>query len=371
MVDAATALAPGSAPVLCGALPARGGCYGICVGTGSSTCREARDGACVMYREMGADEEYSVDGERRRTNDSMQGMERVRAPEDTCTPSSSAASGKCEQTSCTVLINGQIYCSKCSKLDEHLVDGKCVAADGEDKCTPKSRTADGTCASCAQGYFLNRGGCYKIGQAPGNAICTDEAPSEQQGECKTCALGYFKNPADVAAGTPPCIACNDTAGFTVSSGPTYKGLADCTVCTAPEAGLGSEQKAAKCTKCGNSKYLKADGSGCVDDASGCAANTEFAKADPANGNRCIKCGDATSGVLNCAKCTAPTTTGGKPTCSECGSGYKLEGGACVSSSTNKSGLSTGVIAGISVAAVVVIGGLVGFLCWWFVCRGKA
>eukprot|EP00701_Giardia_intestinalis_P004457 XP_001708281.1 Hypothetical protein GL50803_116201 [Giardia lamblia ATCC 50803] len=38
---------------------------------------------------------------------------------------------------------------------------------------------------------------------------------------------------------------------------------------------------------------------------------------------------------------------------------------------NKSGLSTGAIAGISVAVIVVVGGLVGFLCWWFICRGKA
>ncbi|ESU39873.1 Variant-specific surface protein, partial [Giardia duodenalis] len=76
-------------------------------------------------------------------------------------------------------------------------------------------------------------------------------------------------------------------------------------------------------------------------------------------------------VPNCAKCTAPASTGQKPTCSECGSSFKLESGACVSASTNKSGLSTGAIAGISVAAVVVVGGLVGFLCWWFICRGKA
>ena len=40
-------------------------------------------------------------------------------------------------------------------------------------------------------------------------------------------------------------------------------------------------------------------------------------------------------------------------------------------STNRSALSTGAIAGISVAAVAVVGGLVGFLCWWFLCRGKA
>eukprot|EP00701_Giardia_intestinalis_P005797 XP_001709621.1 VSP [Giardia lamblia ATCC 50803] len=40
-------------------------------------------------------------------------------------------------------------------------------------------------------------------------------------------------------------------------------------------------------------------------------------------------------------------------------------------SVNRGGLSTGAIAGISVAVVAVVGGLVGFLCWWFLCRGKA
>ena len=41
------------------------------------------------------------------------------------------------------------------------------------------------------------------------------------------------------------------------------------------------------------------------------------------------------------------------------------------SSANKTGLSSGAIAGISMTVIVVVGGLVGFLCWWFVCRGKA
>ena len=38
--------------------------------------------------------------------------------------------------------------------------------------------------------------------------------------------------------------------------------------------------------------------------------------------------------------------------------------------TKKSAFSTGVIAGISVAAVVFVGALIGFLCWWFLCKTK-
>ena len=58
-------------------------------------------------------------------------------------------------------------------------------------------------------------------------------------------------------------------------------------------------------------------------------------------------------------------------CGECSDGFSLDNGKCVSSGANRSGLSTGAIAGISVAVVAVVGGLVGFLCWWFLCRGKA
>ena len=73
-------------------------------------------------------------------------------------------------------------------------------------------------------------------------------------------------------------------------------------------------------------------------------------------------------LSNCEVCSED-----KKTCSKCKQGFTLSGDKtqCEPSSTNKSSLSTGAIAGISVAAVVVVGGLVGFLCWWFLCRGKA
>ena len=80
--------------------------------------------------------------------------------------------------------------------------------------------------------------------------------------------------------------------------------------------------------------------------------------------------DVTPGcsLPNCEVCSED-----KKTCSECSPGFTVseDKTQCEPSSTNKSALSTGAIAGISVAAVVVVGGLVGFLCWWFICRGKA
>ena len=84
---------------------------------------------------------------------------------------------------------------------------------------------------------------------------------------------------------------------------------------------------------------------------------------------CASCesnnGDIT-GVPDCVSCAAPSGSG-PVTC------YVTQTPAVnpADPSVNKGGLSTGAIAGISVAAVVVVGGLVGFLCWWFVCRGKA
>eukprot|EP00701_Giardia_intestinalis_P000075 XP_001703899.1 VSP [Giardia lamblia ATCC 50803] len=93
---------------------------------------------------------------------------------------------------------------------------------------------------------------------------------------------------------------------------------------------------AVCTSCDSDKKPNKDGSGCV------------------------VCSDT-----NCKSCVVDGV------CGECNSGFSLDNGKCVSSGANRSGLSAGAIAGISVAVVAVVGGLVGFLCWWFVCRGKA
>ena len=414
MVDAATALAAGSAPVLCGALPARGGCYDTRAAPGSGVCREARDGACVGYAEevRGQDEPGS------------------KVAESTTCQAADSGAGKCKTAMCNVWIGGKDYCSQCAETAELLIDGTCVTSTTElaKKCTTNTK---GACLSCGDGYFLYSNGCYAIGGTPGSSICADATPSDPAGtagKCATCATGYFKNPMTAGAAVPPCIACNDTTGNN-----NNKGIYKCSTCTIESSGTTGQT--AKCTKCQGTDYLKSDGTACGDQGTVCTSNTEFAKEDAANGNKCVSCGDQTdgvegcntctydsgtkkvactectdkylktvdgattcvtecgegyfkndkggsdsltkvcvscgdetSGVPNCAKCTL-SSRATKPTCSECGSGYKLEGGACVS--TGGVNLSTGAIAGISVAAVVVVGGLVGFLCWWFICRGKA
>ena len=70
-----------------------------------------------------------------------------------------------------------------------------------------------------------------------------------------------------------------------------------------------------------------------------------------------------TGVENCTSCAPPSNGNGAVICN----GTQQSTDPAV----NKGGLPSGAIAGISVAAVVVVGGLVGFLCWWFLCRGKA
>ncbi|EFO65045.1 VSP [Giardia lamblia P15] len=84
------------------------------------------------------------------------------------------------------------------------------------------------------------------------------------------------------------------------------------------------------------------------------------------------------GVKYCATCTAPEAASGGEikiaTCQTCTDKSKPKDNVCPSPENpniNKNSLPPGAIAGIAVAVVIVVGGLVGFLCWWFICRGKA
>ncbi|EES98987.1 VSP [Giardia duodenalis ATCC 50581] len=194
-----------------------------------------------------------------------------------------------------------------------------------------------TCAACGPGYVLVANECVAC-TTIGCKTCTNNADSQT---CSACMDSTQKVSADgtkcVACGVSNCQSCSEDNV--------------CAACT--NSGEKPNTTGSECVACGIA--------GCSNcNAQDKCETCEAPKKPSKDQKSCTECKDK-----NCAFCT------GEGACQECGPGYKLEGETCVSSSGNRSGLPTGAIAGISVAAVVVVGGLVGFLCWWFICRGKA
>ena len=186
------------------------------------------------------------------------------------------------------------------------IDGKCTAVANANNCKTAANAAVGA-------------GDKTCGQCTGNYFLylggcyTVGADGLGKTLYKRAADGACKEGADgyfalpgAAATETSILPCNQTTEVTLAGNKKYKGVEHCAVCTAPGAANGGETKTAVCTTCAD-------------------------KSEPTNN-----------------VCPSPPEN----------------------PDINKGGLSTGAIAGISVAAVVV-GGLVGFLCWWFVCRGKA
>ena len=222
----------------------------------------------------------------------------------------------CADGQCTASIAGSKYCSRC-KSGFVPVDGLCVSAGTRAApagCTPSTTTA-GTCESCKDAYFLESGGCYQAAVYPGNMLCTT---TDNNGKCTKCANGQEKD------NNGSCPACHPT----------------CATC-----GTGKPQE---CKTCFSGYYFDATNKAC---------------------KKCSETSGTITGVENCISCEKPSNNQGSVTCY-----VKTSGGGSGDNSTggdSDSNLSSGAIAGISVAVVVVVGGLVGFLCWWFICRGKA
>ena len=287
---------------------------------------------------------------------------------------------------CKVCADGYF---KDASADSTLTTDPCAAC-GDNNCVKcKQATTENQCTQCAEGYFVAKdtaeGPCISCNaDSPTNnykgiagcAKCTKPA-SAGAATCTECQTDkYLKTEITGDTPTTSCVSaeqCVDTyfpilvgkIKTCVSCGDATNGVDGCEKCTTPAQG----KTKPTCTKCKDPKYLKTASDGattCV--AKGDCKDDYFPKEGNTNENKCLSCSDETDGVPNCAKCTL-SSRATKPTCSECGSGYKLEGETCVS--TGGVNLSPGAIAGISVAAVVVVGGLVGFLCWWFICRGKA
>ncbi|ESU41386.1 Variant-specific surface protein [Giardia duodenalis] len=212
------------------------------------------------------------------------------------------------------------YCSLCGDSNQFPIDGICTDQQQQNTC------AKGVCTSCTTGYFLYMGGCYSTTSVPGNLMCK----TAEGGICTTPTGQYFKIPGATAS-QQSVLGCGNPLGTTVG-GNAYVGIQDCKTCTAPSEASPAGMAAAKCTACNDNKALTGSGYGCV-----------------------------TCSITGCSTCKADNV------CEACSDGYRLEGDTCVRTGGN---LSTGAIAGISVAVIAVVGGLVGFLCWWFICRGK-
>ncbi|KAE8303639.1 VSP [Giardia duodenalis] len=250
-----------------------------------------------------------------------------------CKPVSGGKDGTCK--SCDLNIDGTSYCSACNVGTEYPENGVCVKKSAR-TASCQAEPSNGVCGTCARGFFRMNGGCYETTKLPGKSVCEEVASAGDT--CQTPADGYKLNNGALITCSAGCKTCTsqdqcDTckAGYAKDSGNTKKCVPCATGCSECNA-----DDATKCTVCAAGYYLSKE--------------------------KCIACdksdGGSITGVANCASCTPPTNNKGSVLC------YLIQ-------NTNKSGLSAGAIAGISVAVIVVVAGLVGFLCWWFICRGKA
>ncbi|KAE8302587.1 VSP with INR [Giardia duodenalis] len=250
----------------------------------------------------------------------------------TCKSECKPGTNNCEK--CELTVDGTAYCSKCKDANQFPQNGVCSAAAGKAiTCTTKGT---GVCDKCANGLLRMNGGCYETTKFPGKSVCEEAASAGDT--CQVEAPGYHLNNNDLVTCSAGCKTCTSN-----------------TVCTECMDGYAKTDN--KCTKCATGCAT------CAGSASNCdTCSTGYYKYK----NACVSCTESNSdktitGVANCANCAPPLNNKGSVLC------YLVQSGE----NTNKSGLSAGAIAGIAVAVIIVVGGLVGFLCWWFMCRGKA
>ncbi|ESU44600.1 Variant-specific surface protein [Giardia duodenalis] len=393
-----------------------GGCYSTDAGKpGRTLCTTAGEGVCTQ----GAEGYFAVPGAAK-TGESV-----VKCDDSTTGVTVSGNSGpykgvqNCATCNAPAISSsgGTAICTKCAQSN-YLTTNNACTADCEANThfsteTPESGKKCFACGDTTNGVI----GCEKC-TAPGDGKtnptctkCTDKYLKTAADGTTTCvAKGACKDDyftVDDSTNGRKCISCGDTTGVTVDIDKKYVGVDGCAKCTAPDAITDTTgTKAATCTECaaGFLHTLTGGATSCVETCpkgyfghtasdtkkktcQSCA--TPESLTPPVTGiEGCTSC-TYTSSILKCTACgegKKPNKEGtrcfdcsisgcaycsGTGKCEECASGYTLDSQAntCASSSANKSGLSTGAIAGISVAAVVVVGGLVGFLCWWVVCRG--
>ncbi|ESU34691.1 Variant-specific surface protein, partial [Giardia duodenalis] len=233
------------------------------------------------------------------------------------------------------------YCSYCGEANKYPIDGICVDSTGQQGNTGCNSHI---CKSCAQGYFLYMNGCYKVGQEPGSHMCKK---ADKEGVCTEAAAGYFIPPLPTKD-KQSVLSCGNPLGVELADQKAYVGVDGCSQCKAPTQLDTPGMTPAVCTSCNNSKKPNKDGSGCftcaIEGCSHCDMD-----------NKCEACssGKVSPGRKSCVDGCPSNSTDDNSVC-VCNDGYSPDssGTSCVSSGANRSGLSTGAIAGISVAVVV-------------------
>ncbi|ESU40337.1 Serine/threonine protein kinase [Giardia duodenalis] len=100
----------------------------------------------------------------------------------------------------------------------------------------------------------SRGGCYRTGQDPGQAMCKTAV----DGVCTAAAAAAGNNyfiPPGADASHDSVVACNDTTEITLTDGKKYVGVANCLTCTKPTDGNADTPTAATCTKCADGYFV--------------------------------------------------------------------------------------------------------------------
>ena len=261
--------------------------------------------------------------------------------------------------------NGKKTCKKCNDACAECkgaASNQCTACPAGKKLT---YTADsnpnngGTCGDACK-VSADGTGCETCGaQIGGTAYCSKCKTSTQaplNGNCAASSRAAFC--ATITSGA--CTKCNE--GYFLKDGGCYQ------TDRQPGKQVCSSAQGGTCQTCANGLQVQSGACGnchptcatcsTADDPNKCkTCATGYYKTSNSDGP-CMKCSEKISG---CKQCVSSSDSSVICLESEVGTG----------GSTNRSGLSTGAIAGISVAVIVVVGGLVGFLCWWFLCRGKA